>query len=101
MLDAAREAQDLARGKTRSDFDADRPLSLALAHLLQTIGEAARRVSEPFRLAHPEIPWAPIVGLRHRIVHDYMHVDFDIVWDVVTRDLAPLVEQLERVAPAE
>jgi uncharacterized protein with HEPN domain len=45
----------------------------------------------------PEIPWAAIVGMRHRVVHDYLHVDFDLVWDVVSRDLAPLAERLNQV----
>ena len=96
MLDTAREALDLVRGKSRAEFDRDRALSLALTHLVQTIGEAARHTSPQFRGEHPEIPWAAIVGLRHRVVHDYMHVDLDIVWDVVTNDLSTLAAQLEQ-----
>ena len=99
MLDLAQEALRLIAGKTRTDVETDRTLSLALTHLLQTIGEAARHVSPPFRSQHAEIPWAAIVGLRHRVVHDYMHVDLDIVWDVVTRDLDPLVAQLKQLLP--
>ena len=68
---------------------------------MQTIGEAAARVSGPTREAHPEIPWKQIVGIRHRIVHDYLHVDYDVLWEVATRDLPVLVAQLERIAPAE
>jgi uncharacterized protein with HEPN domain len=37
--------------------------------------------------------------MRHRIVHDYMAVDFDIVWDVVTRDLPQLVASLAKLFP--
>lgn len=101
MLDLAREAIELARGKTRNDFDGDRALSLALTHLLQTVGEAARHTSTEFRAQHPELPWAAIMGLRHRLVHDYMQVDFDVVWDVVTRDLEPLSVLLERFVPQQ
>lgn len=70
LLDLAREAIGLARGKTRDDFDSDRALALAPTHLLQTIGEAARHTSAEFRDQHHEIPWGAIVGLRHRVVHD-------------------------------
>jgi uncharacterized protein with HEPN domain len=38
--------------------------------------------------------------MRHRVVHEYLHVDRDIVWDVVTRELAPLAKLLGRLAPA-
>ena len=48
-----------------------------------------------FTAAHPEIPWENIVGMRHKVVHDYLGVDEDIVWQVVIEDLPRLVEQLE------
>jgi uncharacterized protein with HEPN domain len=99
MLDAAVEALALAEGRTRADFDNDRALALALTHLLQTIGEAARQTSSEFRALHPGIPWVAIVGMRHRIVHDYLHVDFDMVWDVVNRDLDSLAAHLKSVLP--
>ena len=99
MLDMARRALRLVRGKSRADYEQDETLSLALTHLLQVIGEAARKVSPPFRGKHSEIPWAAIVGLRHRVVHDYLHVDLDLVWDVAHQDLESLVAKLERIVP--
>ena len=99
MLDTAEKAVHKIAGIDRSAYDADENLRLALAHLIQTIGEAARRVSPGFQQAHPEIPWTQIVGIRHKVVHDYMHVDFDIVWDVATADLPPLITQLRPLLP--
>jgi uncharacterized protein with HEPN domain len=99
MLDMARKADDLLSGKTRAMYDADEPLRLALVYLIQTTGEAARKVSPEFKAAHPEIPWAKITGIRHRIVHDYLHVDYDIVWDVVTANLPELIRDLAKAVP--
>ena len=65
------------------------------------IGEAARRVSSQFRERHLEIPWDAIAGMRSKIVHDYMNVDEDIVWDSVTQELQPLIEELKKVVPSE
>jgi uncharacterized protein with HEPN domain len=59
------------------------------------IGEAARQVSREFTALHPEVPWENIIGMRHKVVHDYLGVDEDIVWQVVTDDLSKLVEALE------
>src|SRR3972149_9709614 len=84
MLDTARAAVSRVQGLDRTAFDRDENLRLALVHLIQIIGEAAARVSDDFRSAHQEIPWRAIVGMRHRIVHDYIHVNFDIVWGVAT-----------------
>jgi uncharacterized protein with HEPN domain len=98
MLDIAHKVLQKTSDLDRAEFDGDENLRLALAHLLQIIGEAARRVSSEFRRAHPKIPWSAIVGMRHKVVHDYMNVDEDVVWDTVTNELAPLVSELERLA---
>lgn len=99
MLDLAEKAVRKVAGIDRAAFDSNEDLRLALTHLIQTIGEAARRVSPAFQQAHPGPPWSQIVGIRHKIVHDYLHVDFDIVWDVVTSDLPALIAQLKPLVP--
>ncbi len=99
MLDTAKGAIARVAEKGRETFDEDEDFRLSLAYRVRTIGEAARRVSEEAREAHPEIPWKQIVGMRHKIVHDYLNVDFEIVWQVVTGDLPELTRQLDKVVP--
>lgn len=101
MLDMARKALCLIRDKDRRDYNSDEALRFALAHLIQVIGEAARHVSKKFCGANPQIPWKAIVGMRHKVVHDYMNVDEDVVWDTVVKELPSLVRELEKVVPAE
>lgn len=97
MLDHAREAMALVQGKTRADLDADRLLNLALVRLLEIIGEAANRIPEEEQARHAEIPWPQIVSLRNRLIHGYDSVDFDILWQIVTEDLPPLIASLETI----
>jgi len=87
MLDMTRRAVKAIKDKSRDKYDEDDILRMGLTHLVQVIGEAARKVSPTFQGEHPEIPWRRIIGMRHRIVHDYMRVDEDILWQVVTKDL--------------
>jgi len=101
MLDMARKAIGKIQGRSRADYDADEDLRLALTHIVQTLGEAARRASLPFQQAHLEIPWRKIVGMRHKVVHDYLEVDYDLVWDVVSAELPALVSQLEQLVPPD
>ena len=95
MQDMANKAIQLVKGKTRKDFDQDEKLRLALTYLVQVVGEAARRVSPKFSESHPEIPWKAIVGMRHKVVHDYMGVDEDVLWDTVTNELKILAKKLK------
>jgi len=100
MRDHAKEALDLVKGKQREDLDAQRVLNLALVRLLEIVGEAANRMPPEDRDRYPQIPWPQIIGLRHRLIHAYDQVDFDILWEIVTRDLPPLVAELERIVSA-
>lgn len=97
MQDAAKEAIDFMLGNTRDDLANNRMLVLAVVKDLEIIGEAAARVSTECRARYPNIPWAVMVGMRNRLTHAYFSIDLNIVWNTVTNDLAPLVEQLERV----
>ena len=99
MLDMAKKAVSKTKGLSRDAYDADENLRLALIHLIQIIGEAGRQVSRQFSDQHPQIPWADIIGMRHKVVHDYLGVDEDIVWQVVTEDLPSLVALLEPLVP--
>lgn len=97
MLDMTRKAIDKTTGVTRDAYDRDENLRLALTHLVQVIGEAARHVSRAFCDEHPDVPWTEIIGMRHKVVHDYLGVDEDIVWQVVTGDLPRLLPVLVRL----
>lgn len=99
MLDHAREVVAMIDGKSRTDLDKDRKLNLSLVRLLEIVGEAAARTPEDERSLHPAIPWTSIVSLRNRLIHGYDSVDFDILWNIVTNDLPPLIEKLEQIIP--
>jgi uncharacterized protein with HEPN domain len=98
LLDAAQEAVDFCRDRSREDLTTDRMLNLSLVRLLEIVGEAARGVSSEFRRDHPDIPWKLMIGLRDRLIHGYFDVNLDIVWNTVTQDLPPLIEKLRKIS---
>jgi uncharacterized protein with HEPN domain len=97
MRDHAREAVDMVRGTVRADLDTDRKLNLSLVRLLEILGEAAKRVSPEDQGRYPQIPWTQLISLRNRLIHGYDQVDFDILWQILTRDLPPLLDELDRI----
>jgi uncharacterized protein with HEPN domain len=82
---------------TRAEFDADIVVQMGIVHLLQIIGEAASKVSEPTRAKFPQVPWNRIVGMRHRIVHEYFRVDPDLIWRTASDHVPPLLVALEPI----
>lgn len=70
----------------------------AVVRAITVIGEAAVRIQKAapeFLTAHPQLPWAPMRGIRNKVVHDYFDVAWDVVWDTVKQDLPPLLEQIQ------
>ena len=96
-LDAASKAQAFILGKKRADLDTDEKLALALIHLLETVSDAARNISSSCRQRHPQIPWEEMAGIRDRLIHDDIDVDRDVIWNILTINLPPLVIELEKV----
>ena len=101
ILLAARDAQRLTEGVSRDDFMQNEILQLAIEKLVENIGEAASRLSPAARAKIPHIPWHDVVGMRHRLVHDYGNVDLGQVWHVVEVDLDALIASIEPIVPAE
>lgn len=101
MLDAAKEAVELAAGKSRYDIESERTLNLSLVRLIEIVGEAANRVSLEGRAKSPGIPWLQIIGMRNRLIHGYDNIDFDILHQTVCQDLPLLITELGKIIPHE
>jgi uncharacterized protein with HEPN domain len=61
---------------------------------LELIGEAATRVPDDVRSAHPEIPWRMIVAMRNRLIHGYLGIDDDTLWSIIRDEVPVLHDQL-------
>jgi uncharacterized protein with HEPN domain len=83
-------------GMDLESFLSDRKTIDAVTRNLEIIGEAARQLTEADRAAYPNIPWPRIVGLRHRIVHDYFGIDTELIWEIASKDARDLARLLEK-----
>lgn len=97
MLDSAQKAVEFTKGKDRGSLDSDEQLALSLTRLLEIIGEAAKNVSSDLRKNHPDIPWRDIAGMRDRLSHGYFDVDYNVIWQIVSVDLPPLIIRLKKL----
>ncbi len=100
MLDEIRYLQAQSTGLDAAAFQSDPTLRRAFVRNLEIIDEAAKHVSEPFRGCYPTIPWRA-AGMRDRVIHDHLGVDYEIVWDVVRNKIPTLRIGLERILAAE
>ena len=68
---------------------------------LQSIGEAIRQVDNKTEgklfSKYPEIPWKQIIGMRNILSHEYLSIDPDLIFDIISQEIEPLKETLGRV----
>jgi uncharacterized protein with HEPN domain len=69
----------------------------AVVRCLEIIGEAVKNVPEQIRLQYPEVPWRKMAGMRDKVIHFYVGVDYKIVWQVATKDLPALKSSLNQI----
>ncbi len=69
----------------------------AVIRNFEIIGEAANRLSDDFKITYSNINWFRIRGFRNRIVHDYMGIDYQIVWNIIENDLDNLVLDIKTI----
>lgn len=89
--------EKMMAGKNTTDLETDIILERAVSMTLGLIGEKANNISPTFKNAHPEIEWRKMIALRNRIVHSYEDLDFDIIFDTVSRKIPELKAQLEKL----
>lgn len=76
------------------DFAEDEKLQLAVIKLIENIGEASKRLSDSARKEYPRVEWKKVMGMRDNLVHDYMDVDLEIVYDVAVNEIPSLLDNL-------
>jgi len=101
ILSACRKIESIVAATSEGAFLQDEVLPAAVLHHLTVIGEAVSGLSAELRERHPEVPWRQIVALRHRIVHAYFDLDWQILWDAATGDIPELRRQVLGILTAE
>jgi uncharacterized protein with HEPN domain len=98
-----RHIRDAAE-KIESYASVGRDLFLSVSHWqdatirqLEIIGEATKRLSEVTRARNADIPWRRIAGLRDVLIHEYMGVDLDAVWEITQKEVPVLRRRVESI----
>jgi uncharacterized protein with HEPN domain len=101
MLVAALAVESFVHGRDFEQYLNDLLLRSAVEQQIEIIGEAARRVSNEFQAAHPEIAWRPIRAQRHVLAHEYGEIRHDRIWRVATIHVPELIAQLKPLVPPQ
>lgn len=101
MVEAMQEILEFTKGRDLQSIMADRPLQHLIVRNLEILGEAASRVSAPYRQEHLRIPWRDMIDLRNRLIHAYFDLNPDVIWKTVQQDLPKLLAEVKTILADE
>ena len=97
ILSAFESIQKFVEGMSFEDFKADDKTSSAVIRKFEIIGEATKKISEEIRQKYPQIPWKEMAGMRDRLIHFYIGVDYQLIWETIEKripEVKPFFKEL-------
>lgn len=94
ILEAIGNIEEFTKDISRSMLFCDKMRYFAVVKNVEIIGEAANMLTIEFRSSHTELPWRAITGMRNVIVHDYVNIHEDLLWDTIQNDVPTLKKQI-------
>jgi uncharacterized protein with HEPN domain len=62
----------------------------AIIRNLQVLAESTQRLSDKIKNSREDVDWYEISGFRNILVHEYLGLDLDTVWNIVIDELPTL-----------
>ena len=97
IVDAADLIRKYIQGISQEQFEGNTLVRDGVVRQIEIIGEATRAISDEFKDKHQVIPWHKIVGMRNRLIHEYIDVDEAEVYRTAKNDIPKLKEDLLRM----
>ena len=96
ILECIRRIEENANSGAEA-FRASHTLQDAILRNLQVLAESSQRVSNELKSDWPRVDWKRIAAFRNVLVHDYLGLDLDRIWEIVQRDIPELKKSIERI----
>ena len=87
----------VSKDLSKDEFLDNETLKRAVVRSLEIIGQATKKVPADFKFKWISIQWKNMAGMRDRLIHDYIGVNYTIVWDVFKNKIPELHTQIQEV----
>ncbi|MEZ4828447.1 MAG: HepT-like ribonuclease domain-containing protein [Bacteroidia bacterium] len=97
ILDETTYLLSSSESLSKEDFVEDENLKRAFTRSIEIMGEASKNLSEEIRTMYPQINWRGMARMRDKLIHQYFGVDYDLVWEVVSRAVPEIHSDLKKI----
>jgi uncharacterized protein with HEPN domain len=98
MLTAINRIMEYTENYDYTSFKRDYKTVDAVIRNFEIIGEAAKNIPDGIKERYPDVPWDEMYYLRNRISHAYFGIDYEIIWDIITKYLPENKSQIETIS---
>ena len=81
----------------KEEFMQTKMIQDAVIRNFEIIGEATKRLSPELRSKYSDVPWQQMAGLRDVLIHDYLKVNLNLVWQIIEQNLSDLKRQVKAI----
>ena len=82
---------------SKEDFAKNTLIQDAVIRNFEIIGEATKKISPDFKKVNFEVPWKEMAGMRDKLIHDYIGIDIQVIWDTIQQDLPTLQKIIKAI----
>jgi uncharacterized protein with HEPN domain len=97
MLTAIDKIEKFTSGIDFKDLEDDDMRKSAIMAELMIIGEASKNISEELRQKHLDVELDKASALRNILVHAYLGIEWEILWNTIQEDLPKIKKQLRKI----
>jgi uncharacterized protein with HEPN domain len=97
ILKAAEDIRDFTSGMSPGDLANDNKTRSAVLYKFAVMGEATKLLPDPVRERYPDIPWRSIAGLRDKVIHGYIGVDYELLWETITKKIPVVISGIRNI----
>ncbi|MDD5433602.1 MAG: DUF86 domain-containing protein [Candidatus Pacebacteria bacterium] len=101
ILDSIARIKQYLNGVSFDVFAKNEMMVGATVRELEVIGEAASKIDKIIKEKYQELPWNEMIGMRHRLIHEYFGVDLKVVWETCQSNLPELQEKIASIIEIE
>jgi uncharacterized protein with HEPN domain len=87
ILESISKVEHYSSGLNLEEILTNQMVQDAIVRRIEIIGEAVGRLPDEMKKANATVPWQDIKDMRNKLIHDYGHVDVELVWAVVEKEL--------------
>jgi uncharacterized protein with HEPN domain len=90
IFEAIERIDTYVKGLTFEEFSKDTLVIDAVIRNFEIIGEATKHIPAEITIAHPNVQWKKMAGMRDKLSHEYFGVNIEILWKTAKNRLPSL-----------